>query len=264
MMTTLRRDRRTQRTAKFNLESLDERIVPSAMGAEAAVERATLVHERQEVRIARHEARVAEHQARHEAKLARMEANHAGMMQPDAPVTTTMNTSVSSSTPTASTSATGGSAPASPLTPVTFNPLLLQTTNSNGGTLPITTTGSTSPSTNATSSSTPLPPNVSAPLQSLYQQYESFASSGGSGTFSPTGVNGVVIDGTNVGINFQTSDSADFNTILAQLQTDGLQVSASSSTYGLIEGMLPIAQLSAVAQISTSASVTAMYQQVSL
>ena len=37
MMTTLRSKRRIQRTAKFNLECLDDRIVPSAIGAEAHV-----------------------------------------------------------------------------------------------------------------------------------------------------------------------------------------------------------------------------------
>jgi hypothetical protein len=260
MTTTLRRDRRTQRTAKFNLESLDDRIVPSAMGAEAAVERAALVHERQEVRIARHEAPVAQHQSQHGARLHRLEIKHSGM-QPASSVAITTNASVSSSTPTSTvpTSTTGGSAPVS----TTFSPLL-QTT-STGGTSPATTTSSTGSNANAsTTSSTPLPPNASAPLQSLYQQYEAFASSGGSGTFSPTGVNGVVIDGTNVGINFQIPNGADFSSILSQLQSDGLQVTASSATYGLIEGMVPIAQLPVVAEISSSASVTAMYQPVSL
>jgi hypothetical protein len=100
---------------------------------------------------------------------------------------------------------------------------------------------------------------VSAQLQSLYQQYQDFETAGGSGTFAPTGLNTLVIKGTSVGINFQSSDSADFNTMLGQLQSDGLQVVSDSAYYGVIEGMLPIAQLAAVAQISSTASVTPMY-----
>jgi hypothetical protein len=99
---------------------------------------------------------------------------------------------------------------------------------------------------------------VSAQLQSLYSQYESYESAGGSGTFSPTGVNGLEISGTDVGINFQTSNAAALGTDLSQLQSDGLQISIESATYGTIDGKLPIAELPAVAQISTSASVTGL------
>jgi hypothetical protein len=70
----------------------------------------------------------------------------------------------------------------------------------------------------------------------------------------------MVVSGTNVGINFQSSDTADFNTFLSDLESDGLQVSSQSASFGIIDGLLPIAQLPAVAQISTSASVTPMFQ----
>ena len=101
---------------------------------------------------------------------------------------------------------------------------------------------------------------MSAPLQSLYQQYEAFESSGGSGTFSPTGLNELEINGTNVGINIHTSDSSSFNTLLSQLQSDGLQVTNESAAYGTIDGTVSIAQLATIAQISSNISVAPMYR----
>jgi len=103
---------------------------------------------------------------------------------------------------------------------------------------------------------------VSAPLQSLYSQYQDFKSSGGSGTFSPTGVNGIVIDGTNVGINIHTNDSASFDALLAQLKDAGVQVSSESASHGIIDGMVPIDKLPAIAQISSTLSVTPMFRPV--
>jgi hypothetical protein len=249
MMTTLQRDRRTQRTTKFNLESLDDRIVPSAMGSEAAVaghahaaERAILIQQR-------HEARLAAREARHEARLARLAAKHAATMPPVSAIPI-MNSTSLASTPSVTNSAMASGTITTPSATTNFFPLPFQTTN------PTATTGTTTPSNPSGGTTTPLPPNVSAQLQSLYQQFES---SGGSSNFTPTGLPGIVISGSNVGINVHTSDTANFNAILAQLQSDGLQVTNSSAAYGLIEGMLPIAQLPAVAQISSDLSITAQY-----
>jgi hypothetical protein len=206
----------------FNLECLDERIVLSAVGAEAHV--AALIatgHVKAAAAIERHEARI---EARHDAKVSAFEIAHSP--SPVAP-------------------------PSSPTAPIVVNP---PNTNFPQAAASTTTT-STSSSTGTTVT---LPPNVSSQLQSLYAQYESYLSTNSSGTFTPTGLNMLIIKGNDVGINFQTSDSADFNTILSQLQSDGMQVNSSSSYYGVIEGMLPIAQLPAVAQLP-SASVTPMY-----
>jgi len=258
MMTTLRRDRRTQRTVKFNLESLDDRIVPSAMGAGAAVaghahahahaaERAHLIQQRHEARLARHEARLAAREARHEARMAAHAARHAATMPP-VTVIPIMNSNSLASTNSGVTSAMATGTTTTPSATTSFFPLPFQTTN------PTSTTGTTMPSNSTGGSTTPLPPNVGSQLQSLYQQ---FVNSGSSGDFTPTGLPGIVISGSNVGINVHTSDPANFNAILAQLQSDGMQVTNSSPTYGLIEGMLPIAQLPTVAQISSDLSITA-------
>jgi hypothetical protein len=103
-----------------------------------------------------------------------------------------------------------------------------------------------------------LPADVGAPLQSLYTQYESYESSGGAGPFSPTGANLLVINGTDVGIQVKDTSTGDFSTLITELQGDGMQILDSSSTYELVEGMLPIAQLPAAAQLPQALSITPM------
>jgi hypothetical protein len=256
MMTTLRSDRRTRRNATFNLEYLDDRIVLSAVGAEAhAAAMVASMHaraaEKAEVALERHDAKLA----KVEAKLAKTDDMKAyppigSIPSPGTPITIPRG-----GQPESSSSVAPAAVTASAVTMSTATPASTATT----ATPPVTTSAQsiTTPASSNSGTSTTLPPNLSVQLQSLYTQFES---SGGSGTFSPTGVNGLVISGTNVGINFHTSDSADFNTLLTQLQSDGLQVTSDSATYGIIDGMLPIAQLPTVAQLSSSASVTPMFQ----
>jgi hypothetical protein len=103
-----------------------------------------------------------------------------------------------------------------------------------------------------------LPADVGAPLQSLYAQYETYESSGGAGPFSPTGANLLVINGTDVGIQVKDTNTGDFNTLITELQGDGMRILDSDSTYGLVEGMLPIVQLPTVAQLTQTLSITPM------
>jgi len=117
------------------------------------------------------------------------------------------------------------------------------------------------PTSNSNASGT-LPSNVSVQLQSLYTQYEAYVSSGSSGAFSPTGVNILVINGTNVGIQVNDTNTGNFNTLIAELESDGMQVLDSSSTYGIVEGMLPIAQLPIAAQLSQTLSITPMFNPI--
>jgi hypothetical protein len=254
MMTTLRTNRRTRRNATFHLECLDERIVLSAVGAEAHV--AAL--------IASGHVKAAGAFERHEARIERIEARHAAREARSVIVLAPSPTSVPGPVPMATGSTPATTAPttspstAAPVSVPTATPVSMPTANPIVTTAPPSTSTSTPAASNTGTTGT-LAPNVSSPLQSLYAQYESYLSTNSSSPFSATGLNMLVIKGNNVGINFETSDSADFNTILGQLQSDGLQIVSSSSTYGVIEGMLPIAQLPAVAQLP-SASVTPMYQ----
>jgi hypothetical protein len=119
------------------------------------------------------------------------------------------------------------------------------------------TTGSNASGIFPVNGSGTLPANVSVQLQSLYSQYETYANSGG-GTFSPTGVNLLVINGTNVGIQVKDSNTGDSNTLTTELLSDGMQILVSDPTYGIVEGMIPIAQLPTVAQVPQSVSITPM------
>jgi hypothetical protein len=108
-----------------------------------------------------------------------------------------------------------------------------------------------------------LPANVSVPLQSLYQQYLNFVNSGGTGTFTPTGVDPlIVISGSNVGVTIHDNIVGDFNNLVAQLQSDGLQITVSDPTTQTVVGMLPIANLAKVAQLPQAPSVLPTYNPV--
>ncbi len=265
MLNTLRRDRRNRRQASFNLETLDDRLVLSAAAAGAV---AGVQEHRIEVKIARHEAKLDRLEARHEAKLATKEATQEAMIsQLQARAASLTSVSINSSgivtvSASGSTSSTGTSAstssatvtptPVTPtngsLNPANYVPTSPATTTTTGTGTTTTTTGS------STTSPGPLPANVSAALQSLYQEYES---AGGS-SFTPSQPSDrlLQISGDSVGVDLQMSSSGNFSTFLSQLQSDGLTVSASSATYGQVDGMVPISDLPAIAQVA--ASVTPM------
>jgi hypothetical protein len=202
-MNTLQRDRRVRRTAKPNLESLDDRIVPSTMhsavaaGAEAVA--AVSAAQRHEQHLAQLEAKHERAVARHELRLARREARYLAHHPP-----------------------------------------------------------ATKPPTIPTSTGT-LPANVSQPLQTLYQEYQTFLSAGGNGTFTSSQANLIVINGTKVGVEAHSS-GGDFNAFVAALKSDGVQILASDATYGIVEGMMPIAQLPTIAVRPQTLSVTPMYK----
>jgi hypothetical protein len=253
MLTTLRRDRRNRRQASFHLEPLDDRLVLSAAAAgamaEAASSKAAIIEHRHEVKVARHKAKLDRMEARHEAKLARMEARHEaklarmhGVSMPSASMTPVMiGGSMANSTHASASAST--STPSTTLTPA------VTTTSSSTG-----TNNSTSGSgTNSGPPSDPLSANVAAALQVLYQEYTSSNYDGGdSDDFTAPTDKLLQISGSSVAVSLKIGSGTDFNTALSQLQSDGMQVSASSTTYGLIEGMLPIGELPAVAQIAAS------------
>jgi hypothetical protein len=95
-----------------------------------------------------------------------------------------------------------------------------------------------------------IPTNMDWRLQALDLQYQAFVNAGGEGTFSPTGVEGLQIDGTHVGVKVSTLDGRQFARILAELESDGLRVTQHSLLDGVIDGKLPIGQLPTVAKIS--------------
>jgi hypothetical protein len=241
MLTTLRRDRRSRRQADLSLEPLDDRLVLSVAGggavAQAAGTKAALLEHRQEVQVAKHEAK---HEAKQDAKLARVAV--------EATVVAPASTGASASRSASSAAAARAAVTTSNSTPRPSRqvPAAAVTTASTG-------TGT------STSSSSTLPANVAAALQSLYQEY---VNAGGGSSFTPSqpSDNLLEISGASVGVNLKMGSTGDFNTFHSQLQSDGMQVTSSSAAYGLVDGMLPISELPAIAQ--AAASVTPMYRPV--
>jgi len=254
MLTTTRRDQRTRRQSLFTLEALDDRLVLSAAAAGAVGEAvsakamaAEARHEARHARIeARHEAHAARVAARHAAHAARVAARHAALTAAH-PTPSAILIPLAGAAPTTTSAKTTTSAPAAPTTTTsTPSPVTVVTTNPTG----TSDSGSTgSPTSSAPTSSGPLPSNVGAALQSLYSEYQSE----GNNFHADESIDQALqISGTSVEVSLKIGSGSDFNAALSQLQSDGLQLSSSSATYGLINGMLPIAQLPAAAQIASS------------
>lgn len=257
-MFTNRRDQRNRREAVFTLESLDDRLVLSATAAAAVAPHAAAVEQRHEAMIARHEARhearLARVEARHEARLARMQARHimpASTPMIPAPMAPAASTSTASTT--TATTVTGTATPTAATPAATMNTAISVVPTS---TAVPTSSSSSSSTTSASSTSTgtgssTLPSNVAASLQALYTEYES--SSGGN-DFKPSLPSDTMlqISGDSVAVSLKIDSSGSFNSAMSTLQSDGMKITASSSTYGLINGMLPIAELPAAASVASS------------
>ncbi len=257
-MFTNRRNQRNRREAMLTLESLDERLVLSATAAAAIGPHAAAVEQRHEAMIARvevrHEAQVARVEVRHEARLARVEARHEARLARMALPAVAAPMIPATMTPAATTS-TSASTPASPVgmtTTTTTTPAatMYATTNTPASTT-ATSSSSTSSSTNASTGSSTLPSNVDANLQALYSEYES---AGGGTDFKPSQASDKLlqISGTSVAVSLKINSPSSFSSAMSTLKAAGMQVTASSSTYGLIDGMLPIAKLPDAASVASS------------
>jgi hypothetical protein len=105
-----------------------------------------------------------------------------------------------------------------------------------------------------------LPTNVNWRLQSLDLQYQAFVNAGGEGTFSPTGVEGLQINGTHVAVRVSTIDVRQFASILAELKRYGLRVTQPLPMVGVIDGKLPIGQFPTVAKLSSMVTVRPLFE----
>jgi hypothetical protein len=101
----------------------------------------------------------------------------------------------------------------------------------------------------ATGSQNSLPENVSQTLDVIFDAYETNPSGFPANVSSTDNANMVVIQGSSVGIQVHDGDAAEFNSLLTELQSAGMQVTISSAQSGTIVGMLPISQLPAVAAL---------------
>jgi len=126
------------------------------------------------------------------------------------------------------------------------------------------TSGTQSGGSSDTGSQSSLPPNASPVLGVIFNAYTQDPTNFLANLPSTDLANKVVIQGSNVGIQVHDNNPADFATLVSQLQAAGMQISSSSATYGLVVGMLPIAQLPAVAGLPEVPSVTPMFQPMAL
>jgi hypothetical protein len=84
-----------------------------------------------------------------------------------------------------------------------------------------------------------LPANVSAPLRSLYREYEV---RGGGSSLSMRGVR--------VAVRIKVAFPPALGGYLRGLRADGLQIVRTMRAFGMVEGWLPLAKLPAVARVA--------------
>jgi hypothetical protein len=94
-----------------------------------------------------------------------------------------------------------------------------------------------------------LPANVSAPLRSLYREYEDQVRDNGS-TPSLSSDGSPSIRGLEIAVRIKVAFPPALDAYLPKLRADGLQIIRTVPAYGLAEGMLPVAKLPAVAQLA--------------
>lgn len=144
--------------------------------------------------------------------------------------------------------------------------------NPNAPTPPTTPTAPTTPTTPTNPPATPtppsgstpapLPPNVSGPLNTLYQDYSEFIVDHPEGTFYPPADIGVTVSNNQVSVYVNGNGQGNFSTYLNSLKDAGMNINASSAVTWTVSGMLPIGELPAVAANAQTLSITPQYAPV--
>ncbi len=280
------RARRSQVCLEF--ESLDGRVLPSTGMSGAAVSAAVAklearIEARQALREAKLEAREAAQAAKLAAREATLEARAQAKAQaevihvstpPPATIVISPPTSSSASTTTSAATPAPASLAVSVVAGTTAAPAVATASTA---TADASTTATTTPTSSAITGSTapaftPTDSNVAdaqnGPLAKagqdligIYQQYQSFVAGGGTAAnFTSTGSH-VEVSGGNVGVDLNASGN--LATYEAALQALGMTIQNSDATTGLVEGLLPISELEAVAQMSNTAGITPVYTPIS-
>ncbi len=96
-------------------------------------------------------------------------------------------------------------------------------------------------------------------LGTIYTEYVNYELAGAQGNFTSSLSNRIFMDGMSVGVDIRF-DGGDFNTMIAQLEGLGMQVTATSAQYSLVEGFLPISQLPVVANDGYVSSLSPIYK----
>jgi len=212
---------------------------------------------RREIRLERLILRREIRLERLEAREARLEARYLARHHRPAAATPNQGLSGARSTPAnlgSTGPATQGASPATGSPPSSTFPTGSPTVTSSPTTFPILVP--TNPTTPVATTG-PLPANVAAALDSIYEEYEN-----GTLTTTPSGPGQVEIQGNDVGIMIKVNNPGDFATDVADAQSLGMQVNASSSSTDTFAGLLPIAELPAVAQLSDSPIIVPIYEPI--
>ncbi len=96
-------------------------------------------------------------------------------------------------------------------------------------------------------------------LGTIFTQYENYEAAGASGTFSSNESNQIYLSGTSVGVDVNFG-GGNYNTLLGQLKSIGMNVTATSTLDSLVEGYLPIANLPIVASNGYVSSIAPVYK----
>src|SRR5207302_1599184 len=94
--------------------------------------------------------------------------------------------------------------------------------------------------------------------QDLFTIYQEFVQQGGSATFKSSEAGQVEIQGTNVGVNVHSA-GGNFDNLVSAMTSLGMQVRTKDATHGIVEGLLPIAQLVTAAQNPETLSLSPVY-----
>jgi len=224
----MRELRRRRPKAISPLEVLDERIAPSVIAPNALkmgnhVERSTI-----QVRMRQRHHRAAR------AAIAALVPGGPLSMGAAAPQVDSTPAVPSTPAPSAGSTPAGGDAVPSPSASVDVNPPTVNVTTEEVRNGPLAKAGEA--------------------LITISKEFQQNPSS----DFTSSLAGFLRLEGSNVGVDIH-SKSGNLNALIAQLNSLGMRVETVDAAHGLVEGVLPIAQLTAVAQNSQVSSISPIY-----
>jgi len=251
----MREKRRALPKVIASLESLDDRVLPSAAAAAHVMHaHAALTHHRVQAAQVSHNLARTSHSAVVAANRAATATAHAGRAAVSAsaiavPVRTSAPPAVTApqTVPLLGTVTTAASqTPTTPTTTTPVRPIISGPT-----TTPTTTTTTTTTTDVGDIHNGPLA-KAGQELITLFQEFEKAGQGGG--TFTSSLSNHLRISGTSVEVDVQ--GSGDVSALASSLTSMGMQVVATSPSTGTVEGYLPIAQLVNAAQLPQTLSMS--------
>ena len=236
-------------------EMLDDRIVPSAMGAapmgHPALAEHALIHGRMQHHLrVQHPLRIRGHLPLHRWHMQQAGAlSTANQAVPGGPLSLARS----------SANVNVAVAPIGPTMAGVATDVMRSGSVATAAVIPNPTSSTTSDAGAATSATvTPTVTEIkNGPMakagQDLITIYQEYQQQGASSTFTSSKAGYIEIQGTNVGVDVHSSGGS-FDAFVAKLNGLGMKIRSQDATSGTVEGLLPIAQLLTVAQDSQTLS----------